>query len=419
MTSNRLYAVAALVLSASLPLGACSQAGSREGEAKPKASTPAYPQPAFKVTHAQAKAIASVGQRFNDNTPSAPLRSDAVAFGLCDDWFSANAGRTWHSETETLAPAEGTPPGLAGNDKTQIGYTFSSVTLLDDSPSAAKVGDDRVRAWSTCQPTDEPPFTSQKGTVTGANSSLVRTQVDKDAWDWRVHRAEGLARVENLLLSCTTDARTAKLALSTTTSCLTEMVLAVPFAAEQDVKVNDTNRVVATKMFLVRAASKGHTASLRTAGIASTPCETSKTTFMPAGTPDALIETEVPLVVDDPDTAKTPEILGSVSAVRATDPTAAKAKVAAARKTFGGCRGKYSKGTKPYVATGRIAGVSDEALGEGGFTITRTSQFPGQKKPETIRTSIFSVGPYVVQLYGADPKNAQAIAAQLKGAAGA
>ncbi|MFC7488314.1 hypothetical protein ACOCJ7_09555 [Knoellia sp. CPCC 206453] len=83
MTSKRAYAVAALALSASLPLGACSQADSPEGEAKATASATAYAQPAYEVTHKQAKAIAAVGQRLPDERAAEPLVDDFYAMNFC------------------------------------------------------------------------------------------------------------------------------------------------------------------------------------------------------------------------------------------------------------------------------------------------------------------------------------------------
>lgn len=418
MTSNRLYAAAALLLATTLSLAACSQADSPEGEAKPKAATTAYPQPAYKVTHEQLRAVTVVGQRLVDNSPSAATEDEAITVGFCDDGYIGAKGRSWFSNDEVLEPAEGLSPGLSGNETTQIGWTFNTTTVLDDSPSAGRVVDERIRGWSSCQPKDDAPLTTQKVALPGAAASVVRTQVAKGLSPWRAHSASGVARVENALVSCTVNARTAKLALGTVTSCLTEMVQAVPLAAEQDVEVTDTNRVVAAKMLLARAAVKGQTVSLRTSGLATTPCETSTKTFLPVGSPAGMLETEVPLEVEDPDTAQIPQFLAIVTAEHAPDAAPAKAKVAAARKTFGGCKGTYSKGTEPYVSTGAITGVSSAAYGDGGFTITHTSQYPGQKKPETVHQSIFSVGPYVVELYGASPKDEAAIAARLKVVAG-
>lgn len=416
MTSQRAYAVAALALSACLPLGACSQAGSSEGEAKPKASPTAYPQPAYKVTHEQLRAVTVVGARLVDNSPSVATKDEAVMVGFCDDAYNSTKGRSWFANDEVMAPAKGLPTSLSGNASTQIGWTFNTATVLDDSPSAAKVLDDRIRGWSTCKPTDAPALVTQKVTVPGAAASIVRTSVDKEAWPWNLHEASGVARVENALVSCTVNARTAKLALSATTSCLTDMTQAVPFAAEQEVAVTDANRIVATKMLLARAAGKGQTATVRTTG-ATTPCETSKQTFLPANSPFALLET-LPPEVEDPAKAEFPQVLGVLMSERLADPAAAKAKVTAARKTFGGCKGTFTKGAEPYVSTGKITGVTDSALGDGGFTIASTSLFRGQKKAEIVHEYIFSVGPYVVEMTGTAPKGAQDIAARLKEVAG-
>ena len=284
MTSKRLYAVATLALSALLPLSACSQADSPEREAKPTASATAYPQPAYKVTHEQLRAVTVVGARLVDNSPSAPTKSEAITVGFCDRAYNGTKGRSWYSTNEVMEPAEGLPPGLAGNDSTQIGWTFNTTTVLDDSSNAVAVIDERIRSWATCQPEDEPPLTTQKVAIPGTAASVVRTQVAKDVSPWNAHAASGVARVENALVSCTVNARTAKLALATVTSCLTEMAEAVPFAAGQKVKLTEANRGVAAKMLLARAATKGQTVTVRTTG-ATRPCRTSKETFLPAQQP--------------------------------------------------------------------------------------------------------------------------------------
>ncbi|MFC7488313.1 hypothetical protein ACOCJ7_09560 [Knoellia sp. CPCC 206453] len=231
------------------------------------------------------------------------------------------------------------------------------------------------------------------------------------------HSAMGAARVENVLLHCTADSATAQLALSTVTSCLTEMAQAVPFAAEQHVAITDANRLVATKMLLVKSAGQGQSVSVRENRSPSQPCASSSKTFLPGGTAIALLQTEVPSEVEDPSSAEAPQYLGVVSAEGLADTSSAKAKVAQARATFGGCKGRYTRSKGTHVATGKVTGITDSALGDGGFTITATSQYTGQSKPETVQQSIFSVGPFVVELYGASTKDAAAIADRLKAVA--
>ncbi|EAP98581.1 hypothetical protein JNB_00395 [Janibacter sp. HTCC2649] len=357
-----------------------------------------------------------VGARLIETSPSVTTKDDAVMVGFCDDSYNGAKGRSWFATDEVSEPSEGLPAELAGNESTQIGWTFTATTLLDESPSAAHLVDERIREWSTCQPKDDTPLTTQKVTVAGAAASVVRTQEVRGVSAWNAHAASGVARVENALVSCTINARTAKLALAMTTSCLTEMAQAVPFAAGRDVALTKANRVVAAKMLLARAAAKSQTVTVRTTG-ATTPCETSKSTFLPAGSAFALLET-VPPEVDDPAKAEFPQILGVLMSERVADVAAARAKVAAARKTFGGCKGSFTRGAEPYVSTGKITGVARSPVGDGGFTITSTSLFPGQKKPEVVNEYIFSVGAYVVEMTGTSPRSAQAIAAQLKVVAG-
>lgn len=416
MTSKRAYAVAALVLSASIPLGACTQADSPEGEAKPKASAQAYPQPAYKLTHEELRAVAVVGSRLIESSPTVETKDEAVMVGFCDDAYNGAQGRSWYSNDEVLEPTQGMPAGMGRNATTQTGWTFTATTLLDESPSAARLLDERIKKWSTCQPKDDQPMTTQKVTVPGAAASVVRTQSTKGLSPWNAHAASGVARVENAVVSCTINARTTKLALTTVTSCLTEMAQAIPFAAGREVPVTAANRVVAAKMLLARMPAKGQQITVRTTG-ATTPCDTSKQTFLPANSPFAILEM-VPPEADDPAKAQYPQTLGILMSERLADTAAAKVKVSAARKTFGGCAGTTTKGAEPYVSTIKVTGVTDSTLGDGGFTIASTSQFRGQKKAENVHEFIFSVGPYVVQMTGPTPQAAKAIAAQLKGVAG-
>lgn len=79
------------------------------------------------------------------------------------------------------------------------------------------------------------------------------------------------------------------------------------------------------------------------------------------------------------------------------DPAAAKARVAQARKSFGGCSGKYQfrVGSKKFPA--RVLGVDDVAFGDGGLAIRDEISFGGDK-PQPGYTAIFSVGRFVVQV---------------------
>lgn len=418
MTSTRPYAVAALLVAASVSLGACSQADSPTGEAKPGASQAAYPQPAFRLDHEQLRAVATVGTRLVDNSPSAVAEDEVVMMGFCDDAYSGAKGQSWFVHDAVLAPEPGMPAGMGANESTQIGWTFTAATLLDESPSAARLVDERIRGWATCQPKDDAPLTTQKVAIPGAAAAVVRTQVAKNVSAWNAHGASGIARVENVVMSCTINARTAKVALATTTSCLTEMAQSVPFAAGRDMPVTGANRVAAAKTLLARVPVKDETVTVRAVGGETRPCETSKQTFLAAQTPFAYLESGPPVEAGDPATTSGPLPIGAVTAERAVDAAAGKAKVAAARKTFGGCKGSYTKGAEPYVAEGKVTGVADVAFGDGGFTITSTQQFRGQNRAETVQKSIFSVGPYVVEMSAATPKGAQALAARLKAVSG-
>jgi hypothetical protein len=356
--------------------------------------------PTFAVSHEQARAILAVGQRLTDLTTSVPVHDDLVAVGFCDEDFVGMAGRSWYSQDSVPEPDAGLPAGLSGGDSTRVGATFTAIVVLDASPSAGPAVDARIRGWSTCQPKEGGALTTRQVHVPGAAASVVRTSASKGVSPWRAHTAEGVARVANVLVSCATDARTPQLALATTTSCLTEMVAATPMVAGQEVDMTQPNRRVAAKAILAQLPTAAQTVTVDARG-ASTPCATSSKAFLPEETPHARLMAK--------DQAN---FFGSVQAMRVADAAAAKAMVSTARTTFGGCRGSYQQGREPYLITGKITGVSPAALGDGGFTIARTRRLGGVAV-ERIEDSIFSVGPYVVQVSAAKPREARAIAARL------
>ncbi|MEO7268439.1 MAG: hypothetical protein ABIW49_04445 [Knoellia sp.] len=419
MTSKRAYAVAALALSASLPLAACSQAGSTEGEAKPQASAPAYVQPVYQVTHEQAKAIAVVGQRLPDGRMPEPIIDTFYAMDFCHTAAQSAPAEAqgWSATNDAPESSEGDATGPAGSAAEQFGQTHAQVVVLGSSQSTIDWANEKFQRGSTCSDYDGIPLTTHEVAVPGAARSLVRTIENVTTLGSGAHSAIGAARVENVMLYCTADSATAQLVLRTVTSCLTEMAQAVPFAAERDVEVNDANRVVATKMLLARAPVKGQSVTVETTGAATTPCKTSTQTFLPDNSPFARLETSVPLEAGDPAPDVVP-VIGVVISERLADAKAAKAKVAAGRKTFGDCKGNYTRGSEPNVTTGKITGVTDTPHGDGGFTITSTLRSRGERKAETVQESVFSVGPYVVEVATASPKDAQAIATRLKAVAG-
>ncbi|WP_353950437.1 hypothetical protein V6K52_12430 [Knoellia sp. S7-12] len=415
MTSKHLYAVAALALSVSLPLGACSQADSTEGEAKPKASRTAYPQPAYKVNHEQAKAIAAVGQRLADGRTSEPITDEFYAIDFCHGAGEMTMAEIepWSTGSRLPSPSANDPSGPTESDSAQLGFTIAQVVVLGSSPETMKWAEQKFEKGSACPDYDGTPLTTQKVTVPGASTSLVRTRSNPHAVGWEAHSAMGAARVENALLFCFADARTRPMALSSVTSCLTEMAYAVPLAAEQPVAITDANRDVATKMLLAQVAGKDLRATVSRRS-ATLPCETSRAKFLPDGTIGALIQTDEPATDEDPEALETGELMALLAAERQTDPAAARAKVAQARAKYSTCSGRYSRGAGDAQQHGAVTGVSDASFGDGGFTITRTLEFAGRTAPGIGQESIFSVGPYVIQLSSTAPERAEAIATRLK-----
>ncbi|PRY56113.1 hypothetical protein BCF74_12063 [Knoellia remsis] len=418
MTSKRSYAVLSTLVAAALPLGACSSSPAPAGgEERPKASAPAY-TPAYDVTPEQLRAVVAAGRRFPDNITGTRINTGAKTMGLCDTYSGAD-GRSWFSDAAIPAPQEGTSSGLGGDDSTRIGRAYTGAALLDDSPSAARVMDERIARWSTCTDGNGTAYTTQKVDIPGAAASLVRTATVEGAPPWSAQVAIGVARVEGVLFDCTTGARTVKLAQDTTTSCLREMVAALPFAAGQQPPVTDANRTAATKVMLASVANAETETTFRTDAPASRPCDTSKATFLPKGSVAALYSPRW----NDAGTEQLPGgQFGMIRAELLADPAAAQAKVAAARKTFGGCSGSWNQGQSPTVMRGTVTGVTDETFGDGGFTITATTKFDPPpagsnvtvpSKPGTWRTSVLSVGALVLETEDFDTKAVTDISSRL------
>lgn len=142
---------------------------------------------------------------------------------------------------------------------------------------------------------------------------------------------------------------------------------------------------------------------------ATRPCRTSHKPLLRRGALSASVGV---LPTGDGSLDPTRLTSGVVTVERLTDADSARARVAQARATFGGCRGSYSdRRSGNQVMTGRITSVVDEPMGDGGFTITERRTFDPPLPDEfgelatrqsSLRTSVFSVGPFVVQSDGLD-----------------
>ena len=235
MTSKSLYAVAAIFLSASLPLSACSVTDSLIENASEAvgASTPspsAYPTPARLVTPEQAKSIVQAGQRLADGRTAETLSDERFAFDFCRDAaeLSLLDAKAWsivsQAERWEQSPSSQASPTV---ESARISAAFAQVVVLTPSPASMRWAVEKFERAETCAEYDDMPVKTWDVSVPGAALSLVRTHEVVNLVGAGPHTAMAGALVENLFLMCELDAATEDLAFRTATSCLGDMAQAV------------------------------------------------------------------------------------------------------------------------------------------------------------------------------------------------
>lgn len=228
MTSKRAYAVAALALSASLPLSACSQEdspgksdkGAGASVAAPKEASTPTPRP-VRLTSSEAKAVALLGQRATGSVyPNAP-RQDVLDWNVCGKPLKTPAASTWLSYV--TAEPEGHDIPAEELAKVDVGGAFSSVSLLPD-PAAQSTLDANLKAWSTACPDKDGAVTPINLQVEGADSLMAFGQSRPKASVPNRYVSVAMARTGNAQILCYLEGKDQARANAAASTCIKDMV---------------------------------------------------------------------------------------------------------------------------------------------------------------------------------------------------
>lgn len=408
MTSKRAYAVAALALSASLPLGACSRtkapdeaAGSRTAATQPSASPAPGP---VNLSIGEAKAVALLGQRATGNVyPNAP-RKELLDWTVCGEELKTPAASTWLSYvTEEPEGAELPAEDLA---KIDVGGAFSSVSLLPDETAQAAL-DANLKAWSSTCADKDGPVTLRAIAVEGADSLMAFGQSKPKASAPNKYLSVAMARTGNAQILCYLEGKNAATADTAANACIKDMVSgARAIAAPLDAPDPSGAKTLLASV-VAQAGAKSEVTFEDTLKV-QPPCGAMKETVMTAEAVNANFRPA------GTDMYRPPTASAGVFAMK--DAAAAKAKVAESRTTFGACTGDYVFTHGPNKVPAHVHGVDDVSFGDGGFAIRDEIRFPKQK-PEQGYSAIFSVGPFVVQVDGWQVGQGEAVARAIAEAA--
>lgn len=390
MTSKRPYAVAALVVAISLPLAGCAGGAAAPDREPSTASSGAAASPTpttspVSITAAQGKAVALLSQRETGNVyPGAP-RQEALDWEVCGEKLTTEAGVTWL--TGSQADPEGHTPTAAELAKITVGGSHSVVTLLQDD-AARTSRDARLEKWSAGCTDPDSPATPVTVDLPRSDSTVAYTQPRPTGSLPRKHVSVVMARAGNTGIICYLEAKDVATATAAATSCAQDMLGGAALIAN----LSTGSGLLGARTLLASVVSRPEAKSEVTFDDDLTvgpPCgpmpdrvmsaKSASATFRPAGTD-----------MYEPPTA-------TAGVLVMADPAAAKAFVAQARATFGRCAGSFKHKVGPNSVPGRVLGVEDSAIGDGGLAIRDEIRF-GSGKPEQGHTAIFSAGRFVVQV---------------------
>ncbi|KGN30517.1 hypothetical protein N802_06790 [Knoellia sinensis KCTC 19936] len=156
----------------------------------------------------------------------------AIDFCYSASAITADVTTAWSTASTAQTSIAGGPSDPATRHSERIGWTFSQVEVLEPSQEGVGRVEEEFTRWAACSEYDGLPVKTHNAEIPGAATTMVRSVEHVSTLGSGAHSAMGAARVENLLLACYADAATARLALETVTSCLTDMARAVPEAAD-------------------------------------------------------------------------------------------------------------------------------------------------------------------------------------------
>ncbi|GAA4124005.1 hypothetical protein GCM10022415_29700 [Knoellia locipacati] len=386
MTSKHSYAVATLVVSTSLLLAGCAPEDT--APARPASSPTVSASPTttpLSLSVQQGKAISLLSQRATGNVyPGAP-RLDALDWEVCGEKLSAAAGATWL--TGSSANPNGDTKASSELAKVTLGGAYSVVTVLEGA-AERETWDARLKKWATGCTDPDGSVTPSTVATPGVDASFTYTQIRPKADLTERHVSAVVARVGNVGVICWLAAKDPATAASAAATCARDTVQGSRSLAD------------------LASASGPLGARAVLASVVARPKAKSEVTFDPqltVGPPcgpmkESLMTSESAFATFRPSGTDMYEPATASAAVTAMkDPMAAKARVAQALTTFGGCTGRYTyaAGTRTFPA--RVLGLDDVAFGDGGFAIRDEVSF-GADKPQPGYTAIFSVGRFVVQV---------------------
>ena len=388
MTSKRRYAVAALALSAFLPLSACSQAAPAKREATPKASATTHVPPApvpVRLTSMQAKAVGLLSQRATGNVYPGSPRAEALDWEACGESVRTPADATWISGSQ--ADPESLSPSEAELAKIDVGGSHSVVTIFKDA-AGEKEWDARLSKWAAACPDEDGAVTPVAVDLEGADSTFGFSQAQPKGSLPRKAVSVVMARTGNVGILCYLEAKNVAIANKAASMCAENLVGGAHVIAEPLSSPDILGSKALLAGLVTRADAKSEV-TFDQMNKVSPPCPAMSTGFMPENAAKASFR---PAGTDmyQPATA-------SAGVMAMADAAAAKARVAEARETFGQCAGDYQFQAGPKKVPGQILGVDDVSFGDGGFAIRDELRWP-KGKPEQGYTAIFSVGPFVVQV---------------------
>lgn len=409
MTSKLRYATVAFVVATSLPLAGCASEGRTPASrtSTPTSTTTPTPSPTAPpviLSVDRAKAVSLLSQRATGNVYPGTPRLKALDWEVCGEKLTTDPKATWLTGSSANAGGDSMDPSTLA--KVALGGAYSVVTILEGA-AETDAWDARLAKWKTSCPDADDPVTPMTATVPGADATFSYAQVSPKSDPTERHVAVVMARTRNAGVICWLAARDPAAASAATMSCARDMVQ----GARLVTNLGSASGSLGARALLASVATDPKAKSEVTFDPAlkvGPPCgpmtkrvmtaESAFATFRPAGTG-----------MYEPATA-------SAGVTAMDDPAAAKARVAQARKVFGGCAGKYqfTAGSKKFPA--RVLGVDEVAFGDGGIAIRDEVRF-GAGKPEPGYTAIFSVGQFVVQVDQWRPGHGELVAKAIAEAA--
>ncbi|MDU0314391.1 hypothetical protein RKE38_11890 [Phycicoccus sp. M110.8] len=336
---------------------------------------------------ADARVVATLGQRQADTMIGEPVTSGLGPIDLCDGVspFVPASTRAWFA-TSTVPDDE----QLHLRDRvTKLVTASNAAIVLDDSPSAASSMDERLRRWAACR-SDHDNRSPVSLSVPGVASLAAWHTTDADADRAGRHEVMGGARVGNLLLLCDMVGPSAGPVSKAVRSCLSDMAAGATLAHRPATSATP----LTTKAVVAGLASTTWDVTLRYA--VSTPCPKDRRSFVAAGA--AAGEVTVARKTGA-DRSSVPDTVGIVNLERVASPSAAATRLAAERWHLAGCSGTFSSQVGAYTAKGKVDRVSPVRVGDGGTAIAYHQSWNGGR-PEYQYEVVFAVGPYIAHVIG-------------------